>query len=199
MRRARAASRRLDSVVLGDHSRRGPRVPWLYDGVPDRPAWLRRRAMRPSRREIRDLRDLAGAGPTERRNSTERLTRLLRRRSRIRRRAYNVLTDSTITFALPLVGGSLLALELDRLTDGSPGGSWGLLVLGLALAILGAWLARTRAVVEERFRESMSDQLQDTLTRALHQRLDDGFGDLEHQSDTILEEVETIRRLLTTE
>ncbi len=172
------------------------RVPWLYDGVPDHPAWLRRRVLGASGRQRRQLRRMAKEGGFAYNPREERARRWRVRANRVRRHAYDLLTAPAVTFSLALVGGPIVALQLDRLTDNERGGTWWLLVLGIALVILGAWLARTRTIVEERSRDGFNDEMLKGYFRRLDERLDGNLSDVERQQDGAYEDLQAIRRLL---
>lgn len=181
----------LDPRVASPHltpevEERWAPVPWLHDGLVDRPEWLRQRALRPSRREGRRLLRLATSGGSWRTDGTARFLRRASVRNRLRRRAYSLLTDPVLTFSLGLAGGPLIALELDRLTDRSRGdGNWVLLAVGVVLVTLGAWLNRTREVVSTRNDDAWeSDDLNrrfgavETSLREVRDELGDQVHDL---------------------
>lgn len=159
-------------------------MPWLYDGVPDRPKWLRRRFIRPSKRRLQREFDTVLPGDGSWMRGVE-------RRSRLRRRVYVVSTDPAVTFGLSLVGGPLAALELNRLTADPPGGSWYLLGLGVLLIILGGWLSRTRAVVDQR----RADHWNDTVDQKRLERLEEGIeASLDVAVDALRRDVEALGR-----
>jgi hypothetical protein len=176
-------------------------VPYLYDGLPDRPEWLRslvlkRNARRGTRRDARAMRRGESLiGPKYRR----RLERHRRWYAR-RRRFVGVLTDPSITFVMQLIGAPLVAVQLDRLTRDDGSGSIALIFLGGALVALSVWFSRTReAVIQESRENNESAWLEDrfsTIIEEVRSAVDDAEAARHAAHRELLDELGAIRSSL---
>jgi len=130
-------------------------MPYLYDGIPDKPAWLRRRFMdrigrRGRRREIRRIKKGKPVGlsdPKERKRFGRRIERS-KKRYRVRKTVVSFLTDRTFTFILTLFGAPVVAVQVDRLTRDDGTGSVPWMIGGIVLLVFALWFDRTRETVE---------------------------------------------------
>jgi hypothetical protein len=133
-------------------------MPWIADGLPDKPKWLRSCVRKSdARKQIREMRQEERVecwfGP----HAQERLTQHHEDRAlfktagfRFRRRIRAVMLTRVFTWLAAAAVTPTLAVQLSRLLSKDGTGSVAAAAIAFALLALIAWLKRTRTLVEQR-------------------------------------------------